>query len=79
MVDCAEEFLRQYGFRQYRVRLHGKGLARIEVLPEEFRLLLEKRGEISEKLKKIGFSYVTMDLVGYRTGSMNEVIDKTGK
>ena len=79
MVDRAEEYLRQYGFRQYRVRLHGSGLARIEILPKEFPLLLEKRVDISAKLKEIGFSYVTMDLMGYRTGSMNEVIGQLKK
>ena len=62
-------------FTQMRVRIHGT-LARIEVLPEDFPRLAEPalRREIAEKLKTYGFSYVTADLAGYRTGSMNEML-----
>ncbi len=74
MVDRAEELLVQLGFRQLRVRIHGN-LARIEVLPEEFEKLLAHREEISASFRTYGFSYVTMDLTGYRTGSMNETLD----
>ena len=76
MVDQAEQFLLEQGLRQFRVRIHGT-LARIEVLPEEFsRVMDEKmRSAITEKLSEIGFSYVTLDLQGYRTGSMNEVLE----
>lgn len=75
MVDKAEQLLAGYGFRQFRVRIHGK-LARIEVLPEEVERLLmpEVRGEIAEKFKEYGFAYVSVDLEGYRLGSMNEVL-----
>lgn len=75
MVDRAEQLLLDAGFNQVRVRIHGL-IARIEVLPSEFGKLIRNdiRNEIYSKLKKIGFSYVTMDLLGYRTGSMNEVL-----
>ena len=75
MVDQAEQLLLDLGFTQMRVRIHGT-LARIEVLPEDFPRLAEPalRREIAEKLKTYGFSYVTADLAGYRTGSMNEML-----
>lgn len=76
MVDKAEQFLLEKGFKQLRVRIHGENLARIEVLPDEMEKLLLLHSEIVENLKKIGFAYITMDLQGYRTGSMNEVIKK---
>lgn len=78
MVDQAEQFLLDKGFRQIRVR-HHEEIARIEVLPEDRKKLFDEglMDEISDELKKIGFSYVTLDLAGYRTGSMNEVIQKT--
>ena len=74
MVDQAEELLLNMGFHQLRVRIHDN-LARIEVTPQEFELLLSHRDEITKALKEYGFSYVTMDLQGYRTGSMNETLD----
>ena len=75
MVDKAEQLLLDLGFRQVRVRVHGT-IARIEVWPDEFERLLrdEARNRIYRELKNLGFSYVTMDLGGYRTGSMNEVL-----
>ena len=69
-VEQSEEFLRGKGFNQLRVRVHGK-IARIEVLPEDFPKLLKIREEISARLKELGFDYVTLDLQGYRTGSLN--------
>lgn len=74
MIDQAEEFLRSLGCRLVRVRLHRQ-LARIEVDPGEFSLILRHRGELAHLLKKIGFLYVTLDLAGYRTGSMNKMIN----
>ena len=73
MVEQGEQLLFSLGFHQFRVRIHGT-LARIELLPEEMdRLLTPKlRAEIAEKFRSFGFSYVTLDLQGYRTGSMNE-------
>lgn len=76
MVDRAEQLLLDMGFHQVRVRIHGL-MARIEVLPEELEKLVkpEVRAQIIENFKKYGFTYVTLDLVGYRTGSMNETLD----
>ena len=72
MVEQAEQLLFEAGFKQFRVRLHGK-LARIEVLKTEFNKFLNS--DIYSKIKNLGFDYVTMDLQGYRTGSMNETIN----
>ena len=69
-VEMAEEFLLSAGFNQLRVRVHGN-LARIEILPEEFDKLIKIREEISARLKNLGFDYVTLDLQGFRSGSMN--------
>lgn len=79
MVDQAEQLLLDLGFHQVRVRIHGN-IARIEVLPEELGRIVAVpvREEITSKLKKFGFSYVTLDLEGYRTGSMNETLEKQG-
>ena len=74
MVEKAEQFLLDMGFKQFRVRIHGENLARIEVLPADLQALLSKREEVTKHLRELGFAYVTMDLQGYRTGAMNEVI-----
>lgn len=73
MVEQAEQLLLDLQFRQMRVRIHGT-MARIEVLPEDFGRIMEDsvREQIVRELKSLGFSYVTLDLQGYRTGSMNE-------
>ena len=73
MTERAEELLLSMGFKQMRVRIHGK-LARIELLPEDFARILaeDTRTKICDELKSFGFSYVSLDLNGYRTGSMNE-------
>ena len=75
MVDKAEQLLLDMGFHQIRVRIHGN-IARIEVLPEEIERLVEEenRTRIAKQLKEYGFDYVTLDLLGYRTGSMNETL-----
>lgn len=75
MVDKAEQLLLDLGFHQVRVRIHGT-IARIEVMPTEFPKLIDGpvRMTVIQALKELGFSYVTMDLVGYRTGSMNEIL-----
>ena len=75
MVDKAEQLLLDLGFHQLRVRIHGT-LARIEVLPDELQKVLENRGQIVKAFKEYGFTYVTMDLQGYRMGSMNETLKK---
>lgn len=73
MVDRAEQLLLDLGFHQVRVRIHGM-MARIELHPSEFAWLLdtEVRGKITAEFRALGFRYITMDLEGYRTGSMNE-------
>lgn len=75
MVERAEQLLFDKGFHQARVRIHGR-MARIEVLTEELEKLVERntREEIVSELKSYGFTYVSMDLEGYRTGSMNEIL-----
>lgn len=77
MVDEAEQMLLGMGFTQFRVRIHGT-MARIEVLPGEFGRLMQddNRKIITEGFGALGFSYTAMDLTGYRTGSMNEVLDR---
>jgi len=79
-IEEAEEFLKSLGFTQFRVRSHN-GIARLEFIPEEMmRLFVETqlRLMIDERLRAIGFHYVTVDLRGYRTGSMNEVLKRNG-
>ncbi len=73
MVDRAEQLLLDLGFYQVRVRIHDR-IARIEVVPEEFPALLKEREKITKAFREYGFQYVTMDLEGYRTGSMNETL-----
>ena len=75
MVEEAENFLYDLGFKQVRVRHHDT-IARIEITPELIRNVVtdDVRLRIVEKLKKIGYHYVTLDIEGYRTGSLNEVL-----
>lgn len=75
MVDKAEQLLIDLGFKQLRVRIHGD-VARIEILPEEFSKIMEEKTRVAiyDKFKEYGFSYVSLDLRGYRTGSMNETL-----
>lgn len=78
MVEQAEEFLRGLGFRQVRVRHHDK-MARIEVSESDMDRFLEGcvRERVAAKLKEIGYTYVSLDLQGYRSGSMNEVLSQS--
>ncbi|HAA37342.1 MAG TPA: ATP-dependent sacrificial sulfur transferase LarE [Firmicutes bacterium] len=73
MVEEAEAFLRSLSFSQVRVRQHGL-TARIEVLPVELPKILPLADRITVHLKRLGYNYVTLDLEGYRMGSMNEVL-----
>lgn len=77
-IEAAEEALRDLGFRQLRVRHHGK-TARIEVPEEDLAALIvpETRKEIVRRLRKVGYVYVTLDLAGYRSGSLNEVLPES--
>ena len=75
MVQKAETILSELGFIQYRVRIHGM-MARIEVPENDIGMLIipENRKQITERFKKLGFTYVTVDLQGFRSGSMNETL-----
>jgi len=79
-VYNAEQYLKQFGMKELRVRNH-LDVARIEVHPEEFPLIMndEVREKIVDYLKSIGFKYVTLDLQGFRSGSGNEAIKKKNK
>jgi len=79
-VNSAERFLKRFGITQVRVRHHDK-IARIEVVEEDIPKLLEEklRRQVISCLKKLGYSYVAVDLEGYRTGSMNEVLTEDDK
>jgi len=70
-IERAEDFLYSLGFSQFRVRMH-EYLARIEVIQEEFEDVLRKREKIVRRLKSLGFDYITLDLEGFRSGSMDE-------
>ena len=78
LVERGEAALRKLGFRQFRVRLHDK-LARVELAPEEMPLAMtpEMGAAISAALKAAGFTYVALDLEGYRQGSLNEALGKS--
>ena len=79
MIDHAEQFLIERGFFAERVRLHGK-IARIEVPPEDIPRLAseEVRNAVYAEFRKLGFLFVTLDLKGYRSGSMNLTLQKNG-
>ncbi len=72
-VDQAEQFIMKLGFDMVRVR-HHDNMARVEVKPEDMKAFMEHSDKIQMKLTSLGFSYVSLDLRGYRTGSMNEVL-----
>ena len=74
MVEKAEDALLNLGFKQFRVRIHGANLARIEVLPDELEKLFSLRESVTKAMHQAGFTYITMDLQGYRTVAMNEVL-----
>jgi uncharacterized protein len=76
-VERAELFLKRLGLRQLRVRHHDQ-VARIEVEADDFPLILAQREAILVEFKKLGYSYITLDLAGFRSGSMNEVVVKNG-
>ena len=77
MAEEAEQLLFNMGFSQLRVRLHEGNVARIELMPEEFLRFMEKdvRLLVHEKFKNIGFDYAALDIIGYRTGSLNEAFN----
>ncbi len=73
MVDRAEQLLLDLRFHQVRVRIHGM-IARIEIHPNEFEKLIGVREDVCRQFRSFGFTYITLDLMGYRTGSMNETL-----
>ncbi|MEI8064212.1 MAG: ATP-dependent sacrificial sulfur transferase LarE [Verrucomicrobiota bacterium] len=79
MIEAAENFLRDAGFHEVRVR-HHRNIARIEIGPDELGRFFDAglRTTVTQELQKIGYAYVTLDLLGYRRGSTNEVLVKTG-
>ena len=74
-IGAAERYLRSLGFAQVRLR-HYNGLCRIEVENKDIPVLIKKRRAIVAALKRFGYQYVTIDLEGYRTGSMNEGMER---
>jgi len=76
-VDRGEEILREYGFREFRVRHHDQ-LVRLEISQSEMDRVLNQQifKELAARFRELGFKYVTLDLEGFRSGSMNEVLNK---
>ena len=76
-IDRGEEILREFGFREFRVRHHDQ-LVRLEIAPAEMDRIMRKDifAELAERFRQLGFKYVTLDLEGFRSGSMNEVLDQ---
>lgn len=72
-VEAGETLLRQLGFKQFRLRDHGS-IARVEVDPLQFSKLLENRTPIIELFKELGYAYICLDIEGYRSGSLNQMI-----
>ncbi|MDE5898551.1 MAG: ATP-dependent sacrificial sulfur transferase LarE [Treponemataceae bacterium] len=77
MAERAEQFLSERGFPQVRVRIHGGTLARIEVPPADFEKLMRIRTDVVAALTAAGFTYVSLDLLGFRAGSMNEALKRS--
>ncbi len=77
-VEAAEEYLKKQGFTPLRVR-HYQQEARLEIAKEQFGYLLSRLEEVSDRLKELGFTAVTLDLSGFRSGSMNEILSELDK
>ncbi len=78
IIEKGEELLKKQGFISCRLRLHNN-IARIELPPNDFEKFLAKREFFIKALKKIGVNYITLDIEGLRTGSMNEVLNLAKK
>jgi len=72
-LEEIENYLKKFDFEQLRARIHDENTVRIEVLPSEMNKIMNKKEEIIDRIKKEGFSYITLDLEGYRTGSTEEI------
>jgi len=79
-IEQAEDFLRKLGLEEFRVRHHDT-IARIEVHPKDFNKIIKEpnRSKVIKKIKSLGFKYVTIDLQGFRSGSLNEMLTKKKK
>jgi uncharacterized protein len=77
-ISTIESYLKTLDLKVHRARYHDDRTVRIEVLPEEMMKIMDKREEIISKLKALGFNYITLDLEGYRSGSLNEVLKNGG-
>lgn len=77
-LEKAEAFIRDLGFIKFRVRDHSN-IARIELTPEDFMAFIEKRDQVIKEFKNLGFSYITLDLEGFRSGSMDEGLSEEEK
>ncbi|MFA5240517.1 MAG: ATP-dependent sacrificial sulfur transferase LarE [Phycisphaerae bacterium] len=77
-IEKAEEFIKELGLTEFRVRHHDT-IARIEVHQKDLEKVLANRSQIAEKLKQLGFKYVTVDLQGFRSGSLNEMLTEENK
>src|SRR6185369_13316835 len=78
VLDDAERFLRGLGLVQFRLRHHDT-IARLEVMPEDLPIVVEQREQIVARLKELGYVHVTLDLQGFRSGSMNEARKAKGQ
>ena len=76
-VEKAEDFLSVLGFNEFRVRHHGD-VARIEIPPQDFNDLIKHRLEIIQNFNDLGYQYVTLDIKGFRSGSLNEGLIDNG-
>ena len=74
-IHRGELYLRSLGLKQVRLR-HYNGLCRIEVFKDDIALVIDRRDTIIKKLRQLGYHYITVDLEGYRTGSMNEILKR---
>ena len=79
-VDQGEDILRSLGFREFRVRHHDQ-LVRLEIAPAEMDRALQREmiDELARRFRELGFKYVTLDLHGYRSGAMNEILPRLSK
>jgi uncharacterized protein len=77
-IDRGEDILRELGFREFRVRHHDT-LVRLEIAPSEFNKVLKREvvEELAKRFRALGFKYVTLDLQGFRSGSMNEILPES--
>jgi len=76
-IEKAEEYLRNVGLKQFRVR-HHEDVARIEATPDDFEMILKHRKQITQALENFGYDYITLDIKGFQSGSMNKGLTANG-